>query len=253
MKINKIRVSGSVIFFADRMMKKFNLKRLTDNTSPVVVYGLYTASDFHFLQTHKPFKIVLWRGSDAMKIDSQRAAIVLKEKNCKHYAASENVQSSLARFGIDSEVFPITSTSVNIDAAPRGDSVYCYVGNKAPSTLMRYRIKILKRLENELPYKFIYTTFDKYNYQELLNVYRKCFIGVRLLDHDGMSNSILEMGLMGRRTISNSGLPLTIKWRHEDDIRDSIEKEYSIRKEDNKHIHDEYYKLINIGEKWLEI
>lgn len=253
MKVNKIRVSAGVKFFTKRMMDKFNLTVLNDNTSSVVVYGMHRAEDYTFFEAHKPFKIVLWRGTDALKMNKEKANIILKDKNSKHYAISENVELSLARYNIKSQILPITSTLPDIKCAPRGDMVYCYIGSGVPSTLIRYKMQVLKRLEHGLPYKFIYTKFDKYSYEDLLEVYKKCFVGVRLLDYDGMSNSILEMGLMGRRTISNSALPYTIKWHDERDIRKSIEKEYLARGEDNKYIHDAYLKLIDIGNKWLEI
>jgi hypothetical protein len=252
-RVNQIRVSRNVKFFADRMMQKFNLQPLTDMTQPVVMYGIYNGSDYEFFKIFEPFIIALWRGTDALVTNEKKAAVILAKKNCKHYAASLKVQASLARWGIRAEVLPITSTSLNIQCEPRGNFVYCYISSKHPVMYAKYRMSILRKLEKSLPYKFIYTTLHKYSSKDLLAIYKKCFVGVRLLDHDGMSNSILEMGLMGRRTISNSGLPYTIRWKNMKGIRQAIIKQYKARYQENKYISDAYCKLIDIGEGWLEI
>jgi hypothetical protein len=217
------------------------------------MYGIYNGDDYKFFENFEPFIIALWRGTDALITNEKKAAIILAKKNCKHYAASSNVKASLARWGIRAEVLPITSTDPKIECEPRGKCVYCYISSKHPVMYKKYKMGILKQLERSLPYKFIYTTIKMYPPEKLMEVYKRCFVGVRLLDHDGMSNSILEMGLMGRRTISNSGLPYTIRWKSVKDIRKAILKQYATRNSRNKCISDAYRKLIDIGDNWLEI
>jgi len=61
------------------------------------------------------------------------------------------------------------------------------------------------------------------------------------------------MGMMGRRTISNnSSLPYTIPWKNINDIQASIIHEFGKRNIDNKIISEDYRKLTDIGNKWLE-
>jgi len=242
-----------VKFFADRMQRKFNLVPYGDPLLPAVVYGLYNKDDFEFLESFVPPVIVLWRGTDALVMTPAKAAIVLAKKNCIHYAASKNVRDSLKRHGIETEILPITSTDPGIKCEPRGNLVYCYISAKHPVMYKKYQMDLLKKLEKQLPYKFIYTTLHQYKGDAILDVYRKCFVGIRLLNHDGISNSILEMGLMGRRTISNSNLPLTIRWKNIEDIKRAVKKQYESRHKPNQNISDAFRKLINIGESWLEI
>lgn len=253
MRVNQIRVSRNVKFFASRMMRKFNLQPVTDVNEPVVMYGIYNGEDYEFYQSYNPFVIVLWRGTDALVLNEKKAAVILGRKEVRHYAASRKVQQSLLKYGVHSEYLPITSTDPGIKCEPRGTWVYCYVSSKSPVMFAKYKVTALRRIEKKLRLKFIYTTLYKYSPDRLMAIYRKCFVGIRLLDHDGMSNSILEMGLMGRRTISNSGLPYTIPWKTSKDIIRAIIREYKGRMKDNRHISEAYRKLIDIGDKWLEI
>ena len=253
MRVNQIRVSRNVKFFGPRMEKKFNLRPFDDPTAPVVMYGIYNEDDYTFFDTFKPPIIALWRGTDALVTNPARAIRLLRRSDCKHYAVSKDVQRSLARWGVDSKMLPITSTDPAIKCEPRGNWVYCYHSSKHPVMLEKYKIKVLRKLEKDLRRKFVYTTLHGRNYEDLMGVYKKSFVGVRLLDHDGMSNSILEMGLMGRRTISNSGLPFTIPWSNYESIKKAIKKEWSARHEDNKMISEAYRKLIDIGDTWLEL
>lgn len=252
-RVNQIRTSRNVKFFAERMQRKFNLIPFSDPLQPTVIYGLYNQDDYDFYRIFTPPAIVLWRGTDALVLTPAKAAVVLAKKNAKHYAASKNVHDSLKRHGIESEILPITSTDPGIKCEPRGNSVYCYISAKHPVMYKKYQMNLLKRLEKQLPFKFIYTTLHQYKGDKILDVYRRCFVGVRLLNHDGMSNSILEMGLMGRRTISNANLPLVIRWSDIESIKRAIRKQYESRHKPNQYISDTYRKLIDIGDKWLEI
>jgi len=252
MRVEQIRVSRNVKFFAGRMQHKFKLRPYDDPTKPVIMYGVYNTDDYEFFKNFEQPMIVLWRGTDAQVVNEGKAKIILS-KPCRHYAVSRQVQKSLERFGIMSEVKAITSTDPSIKCQPRGEYVYCYISSNVNVMRSKYKYGWLRYLQRKLPYKFIFTTIRQYPEDKLMKIYRKCFVGVRLLGHDGMSNSILEMGLMGRRTISNSGLPHTIPWKELKDVKKSIIKEYNHRREDNSSISTAYKKLINIDNKWLEL
>lgn len=253
MRAEQIRVSHNVRFFGDRMIRKYGLRMYDDPDKPVVVYGIYNGDDITFFETFKPEIIALWRGTDAKVLNEGKVKRLGVKKNVKHYAASPCVQRTLAKWGIKSQFLPITSTDANIKREPRGDCVYCYVASKTDVMRARYRVDMLKQLERDLRVKFLYTTLYQFPFEKLIEVYKRCFVGVRLLGHDGLSNSILEMGLMGRRTVSNSGLPYTIPWKTYDDVRTALIEEWKNHKNDNTEISKAYQKLINIGDAWLEI
>ena len=249
MRIQQFRSANNVRYFAQRMMDKFSLVSFTDESEPVILYGMYKDEDYELLKKTKG--TVVWCGTDAMVVNKNRAEII-KAHPHRHIAKSKQVQNTLRKWKIDSELIPVTSTPLNIECKPRGNKVYAYVCSDNPVMYQKYKMPILKKLEVDLPYKFIFTTIKKYKPEDLLLIYEKCFVGIRLLDHDGLSNSILEMGLMGRRTISNSGLPGTIPWGGYKALKQNIEKEYAHRKQDNRAISDAVRKFIDIDDSWLE-
>ena len=83
--------------------------------------------------------------------------------------------------------------------------------------------------------------------------YKSCFIGLRLTTHDGLPNTICELGLMGRRCIYNGQLPHSIPYSNADDIVESIEREFKSRNEDNTLIANDMYDYLNIGDDWLYV
>ena len=248
MRIEQLKISDSVKFFKDKLQDKYNLKEFTDPGRPVVLYGMYKQEDFDLYLTVR--SVVVWCGTDAKILNKQRADII-KSRPSIQYAKSEDIHNSLKKFGIRSIRLAISPTKADIEPQPLGRNVYAYIGNKSPGMVRKYKVDLLKRIETIIPYKIIYANHNQYNREDLLAIYRKCFIGIRLLDHDGLSNSIIEMGLMGRKTISNGGLPYTIKWKKGGDIKDSISRERKLSS--GCAVSDEYKKLLNISNKWLEI
>jgi len=248
MRIKQLKISGSVKFFKDKLQDKYGLVEFTDSSKPVVLYGMYKPEDFALYLTVK--SVVVWCGTDARILNKERVNIINSRPSIQ-YAKSQDIYNTLKRFGIKSTRLAISPTKADISPEPLGSCVYAYIGNKSPGMVRKYKIDLLKKIESLVPYKFIYATYGQYNHDDLMDIYRKCFIGVRLLDHDGLSNSIIEMGLMGRKTISNGGLPYTIKWKKGGDIKDSIISE---RKKGNiNEVSDSYKELLNISDSWLTI
>jgi hypothetical protein len=103
--------------------------------------------------------------------------------------------------------------------------------------------------------KFIKTesVFD-YSRQDLLEVYKKCFLGLRLTQHDVVANTACEMGLMGRRMIWNGDLPNAIHYENNvDKIAELIRKEWENRSIlDYKKTAQDVYDYLDVGEDWLD-
>jgi len=251
-RVNQIKVSSSVTTFASRLMDKFDLAPYSNPTAPCVVYGVYKADDYEFIAAAAMPLIIVWCGTDAVLVNDAKAKII-NSKGAINYAKSMEVLRTLKKKGIRASFMPITPTSADIACKPRGKGVYCYIGNSTPGMYKKYKVANIKRLEGLLPFKFYYAHFNTYSRDELMKIYEQCFVGVRLLDHDGLSNSILEMGLMGRRTISNSRLPCAIQWRNMTDVYDAIKKEYQYRNDDISELSKKVKNYIDIGDKWLYV
>jgi len=249
-RVKQIYTSTSVSLFGERMIKKYGLVPYSNVSEPVLIYGMYKNEDYELLKKTKC--LVLWCGSDARVINPGRAEI-LKNHPARHIAKSRDIHKTLKDWGIRSTIIPVTSTMPTISVKPRGKKVYCYIGSDTPAMKMKYKLSLIKGLQSGLPFKFIIVTYRQYPHETVMKLYRQCFIGIRLLDHDGLSNTILEMGLMGRRTISNSGLSCAIPWRRKTDLAKIIFTEYKQRRSDNTAISEATRKYIDIGDKWLEI
>lgn len=76
---------------------------------------------------------------------------------------------------------------------------------------------------NELPYSGIQT----YEKKELVEqVYPRCFVGLRLTTHDGLSGTVQELGMMGIKSIHNGCSPSALNYNSYDEIKAHIDREY---------------------------
>jgi hypothetical protein len=228
------------------MLSKFDLRLFDNPGEPVVMYGLYKQDDYDFLQNYGNRVHVLWCGSDARIAIGARVDII-KSSGCVNIAKNRQIHDTLKSKGIDSRIIPVTPTPMDIGPEKKGKKVYCYIGN--PGKERQYKVNALRQIESRVPYKFVYAYHNSYPREQLLDIYRQCFIGIRLLDHDGLSNSIIEMALMGRRTISNNPIPGTLPWRKGRAIPAMINREY--KRKDIERVHKEMIRHIDIGDKWL--
>jgi hypothetical protein len=64
-----------------------------------------------------------------------------------------------------------------------------------------------------------------FNSSQMPNVYSKCFLGLRLTKHDGISATVQELGMMGIKTIHNGSTPSCINYTNVKDIIEIIERE----------------------------
>jgi hypothetical protein len=240
------RVSESVRKFESQLVEKYNLVPYTNNESPTVFFGLYRKEDYEDFNSHRGKSIIVWCGSDSLKID-KFIDFVPKIKTIKNIAMSSFISDDLNNFGIANEILPITPTNNIKNQKPRGENVYFYGSTENNF----YGIDTLKRIQKKIPYKVYITQKDTFNKEDLQKIYESCFIGLRLTKHDGLPNTVCEMGLMGRRCIYNGNLPNAIPYYNDEDIITIINKEYQIKMEDNSQIVDGVYNYLNISDDWL--
>jgi hypothetical protein len=251
-KYQQVYVSESVAFFSNDLKKKFNLNDYSDENKPSIFFGIYRLNDVNTLATHKSNRMVIWCGSDALKVD--RFATKIKSlKNVKHIAISSFVKNSLLKHGIESVLIPVTPKKGEKCTLPRGENIYFYMGGGEDRHRKFYGGDIVDMLKVLLPYKIIEVTNKSYNEEDLKKIYESCFIGLRLTKHDGCSNTVCELGLMGRKCLHNGDIPNSIKYSNINDIINNIHLEYKNRHLDYSHITDEVYNYLNIGEDWLYV
>lgn len=236
--------------------KVYGLTKYVDSMKPVAVFGMYREEDFDMLWNHCQLvapAIVIWQGMDAKEIPEGKLLVLKSMPHVKHYVISHWGQRSLKKQGIESILLPISATKPKIDLHPRGDSIYIYSSDLSKESGKYHGDNFIEAIKERTGLNVIRATLKSYDKKELKEIYKQCFINLRLTRYDGCPNTNLEMGLMGRRSIFNGRIPHSIKWKKIDDICESIMKEYESRHEDNSQIAKDIFQYINIGKQFLKI
>jgi hypothetical protein len=229
--------------------KKYRLSRYADSLKPLVIFGMYRDNDMYVYLKHVSEITVVWQGSDAKKLTPEWAELI-RSKQAKHYAISHWIEESLLSYGIDCELMPVSATIGNMKHhCPRGDSVYFYSSDQSKESADHYGEHMIDEIKQITGLNVIRGTYNTFTKEELVNVYRQCFVNLRLTTYDGCPNTNLEIGLMGRRSIFNGDIPHSIKWNNVSDICDSIMMEYKIRHSSNIHIALDVKKYVNLPNK----
>ena len=247
-RIKQIRVSSGVKFFAEKLKKKYNLQDYTNINEPVIFNGMYSERDYIDAVNHKGHLTIVWCGSDALNLKKYQKYLPQLLK-ARHIAKSEFISEDLKKLNIPHIILPITPTEIIKNIQPRGDKIYIY----STTSKNNYGYNMLGEIKEKTGLEIIETTYNKYTPEELKEVYKQCFIGLRLTKHDGLPNTVVELGLMGRRSIYNGKLPSAIPYKDVDDIVRIIKNEYKNRHINNSLIVEEMYNYLNIDESWLII
>lgn len=257
-RVKQIYVSPAVSFFKQKLLKKYNLVSYNNKNVPAIFNGLYgdiNYVDMKTLKNHKSNKIVVWCGTDSKGLINMPNKIeqLKKMKNIRHIAKSKYVYESLKRCGIDSEIIPVTPTNIIKNREDRGECIYVYVAKNNKKNVNKYGEDLVKQIKNKTKIKIIDAHFGKYTKEQLNNIYKQCFLGLRLTKHDGLPNTVIELGLMGRMCVYNGELPNAIPYNSVDDIIKIINEEYEKRYENNQHIVDDMFNYLNIDDNWMII
>ncbi len=200
--------SNFIKFFNDRFKRKFNFSDYESDKKPTLFLGVYSNHDTKLVERHKGVKIVLLNGSDS----SRKGNVVRAHKSGAHLiAGSKWVEADLHKFGItDYTKIPFIFTDIyDWKSEPLGDAIYWYGGGQT-----KYGKQHVKAIRNAFPdTEVIITDSTTYNKKELYEIYKRSFIGIRMVEHDGMSQTVAEMGLMGRVSIWNGEVPFSTSYR----------------------------------------
>jgi hypothetical protein len=217
------------------LIEKYGLMPYEDWQDEVIFFGMYREDDFTRFVWHPPTKCkIVWFGSDALDLPLEMVCYVNQTTNI---AVSKQVQATLKAKGIDSIYRPINAVIPNnFPKIPNGDNLFWYYGN-APEF---YGLDLIDEIEKRLSIPIVRVGYNELNKTEIINVYKQCFLNLRLTPHDGCPNTNIEMGLMGRKSIYNGDLPCSIEWDSIGSICNTIETEYQNRKNDNTIISQEF-------------
>lgn len=253
--------------FAQAMSEKYKLEihpTSINPKEPLFMFGCYDFRHLHIAINHSRFHhqlaVICWGGSDAANLRNAQIPgndfwpQLLREAQVKHIAISPWIADDLDALGLEYYSLPVTPYSYGaIKPEPAGEAIYMY----QPQNSNYNGNGLYQEVKKKLPdYEFLEASFGDMEWDEMMQVYKECFIGLRFTNHDGCSNTVCEMGMMGRRVIHNGAQPNSIHYKGMDsgDIVELIRNEYLLSRLQNwqDDIAKDVWDYLNIGEDFLD-
>lgn len=174
----------------------------------------------------------------------------IHQKNIRHISISKDLKKDLENIGI--QALPIKLSFCDFKRfrpVKKGDSIYIYT-SKYHSDIYgeKYYKEVMKRMKDE---KFILCHYN--TTQKIEDIYKKCFIGLRLTSHDGNANTVQELGLCGIKCVHNSTYPNALQWINVDHIIDMIKEEKKTIGMMDVEMSKKMEEYIYDDQKWLEV
>ena len=231
LKINNIQqlcLDESLIKFK-RIYKLYNLKSYTDIDKPCLFFGYYTEEQKNKIKNHNANKFVMFGGSD-VSVEMEINEIL---DNTVFISISKNLHDRLNKLNIKNILLELDLVYYNIFKRinKKGPNIFVYdkpFDYKSSTVIMddRYNVSLIKKIIKKLPeYNFILNSTLNLKYEYMPQIYKKCFIGLRLTDKDGNSNMVQELEAMGIPVIHNLS-KYGLKWSNINDIINYIKIYY---------------------------
>jgi hypothetical protein len=244
-KIEQVCVADSIRFFKNDFINKYKLLDYYDTKKPALFFGGYKNSDL--INKHEGYKIILpSTPEDYPNIVNYDKTILICSDN---YILPPNV----IRKSITPEIKDYSIFKPNI----LGDKIYFYSGFKNGWNLKKENIDdIQKNIDYELITTSHLNLKDYYSIEYLKeNFYDKCFLNINLTRGHGLA-SVIELGLMGRKTIFKNNIKNNIQRLEFDNFisYENIDNIISIILEESKKIgtiQDSINAHNTIGDEWL--
>jgi len=240
--------------FSAAFMQKFGISAYKDPKAPAVFFGVYKKHVQRVLD-HRGPGIVVWAGSDILMANPLFIDQLKKHKNISHIAISNFISEDLKRLGIPHQVLPITPFQYSgLEPCPKGKKIYIYLPDATSKQREFYGGKYLDALRKRMPnQQFLITQPKNFKQTELYKLYQDCFMGLRPTQHDGMSNTVIELGLMGRKVVWNGEAPNAIPYKNLDDILQAIRTEKQHIGETDRELAEKVKAFAEIGDEWLYV
>lgn len=246
----QIFTSSSIKYFDSFARRKYKLIHYYNTKLPAIFYGCYNDTDIYKIKNHQGPKVLIWGGSDIIR--KRIKTYVSKIKDLRHIAQSSFIINDLKKIKKPCMYLPFAPTVNYQEYSPVKKGKYVYVYTNA-SNHEFYGSKIYLRLMRQIPnIKFIVTSnsasladavrrgincnyIQTFRQSQMYDVYKKCFIGLRLTKHDGISATVQELGMMGIKCVHNGNSPSSINYKDYKDVMNIIlEESQNIGKVDIK-------------------
>lgn len=212
----QLKTSYSIKFFHEMFKNKFGFEDYKSISKPTIFFGIYGNKDLVSLANHNGVSIVWLAGSDSMIIDNlKEIKRIQQEKDIVVVAESKWIEHDLDNVGIRYINISLFMDDIwKWNPVHHGKSLFWYNANTT-----KYGKQYLPIIRREFPELDIITN-DAHTVprEQMPEIYAKCFAGFRPVEHDGVSQSSAEMGLMGRYIIYNGSGPHCLHWNNIDDV-----------------------------------
>jgi hypothetical protein len=266
--------------FQNDLLIGHNLDPYHSHNEPAIFYGVM-GDDLENLRKNTSWKIIVWVGGDInyrTKNKKERKTILKKIELIKglekvrHIAISSFIANDLASLNIPFSHIPFMGVRYELfHPVTKGPCIYLYTdlfsealyGEHIYKRIMvdYAHIKIIitccqvihdKYLltHDHLPYSMM-QTYDKKTLIE--EIYPQCFIGLRLTEHDGLSGTVQELGMMGIKTIHNGSSPSALSYTSYQDVCDHIDREYSKIGETDWELSDRVKNYLRIDDEFFMV
>jgi hypothetical protein len=244
--------------FRASFLKKWKLEDLHNYKQSAVFFGIYGKVVDRIKQMQAP-AVLVWIGSDAIHAlrNPELYKQVLFKPGVKHIVINESLGDMLRwGFGVKVEYLPITPMDYSAFGVREnyGQKVFGYAPKKNGYVYQRDLMLQLQYLLSKKGIEMLLLEDHNISHIEMPDIYAQCFCGVRLTVNDGLPNTIVEMGLMGMRTVCNVNWPSAIPWYSLGDVLSHIEYEYKhpMNNDSRQRCAGRVVDKLNIGEGWLE-
>jgi len=250
MRINNCHVARAVGFFKERFLKKWNLSDKISNDEPLVLFGCYDNEDMIHVMNNKTMVLIVWAGSDSMR--DMNLYRLRNKTNVIHIAGSKWISKDLEAMRLKYHYIPVSvidNRKLNLKPLPLGDKIYIYTH---PTNQKFYGSEWWPLLYDEFGREtFVVANHQTFTQAQLMEVYKQTFVGLRLVNHDGLSETVIELGLLGRNVIYNGNEPNALNYETLKDVIELIKIEQAKVGKVNLHAHLETKSLIDVSDNWL--
>lgn len=220
MRISQCRISKSVHDFP--FCRLYNLSAYTDPNQPAVFFGCYDERDLEAVLAHRSLAVIWWCGQDALDFKQWE----LFPSNVRHVTERLKVWEHLQSRGC--KLLPCSNLAEPAEPTPLGSKIFAYCPASYPEYHGIELINELRSRGHDIILGDGSIPQNDWRAGRCNELYDQCFIGLVLSNFAGGGASVIELGLRGRKCVTNVvQLGNVINWRTLADIEQAIEREKS--------------------------
>lgn len=231
--IKQCHVSSGLHSFQERFMKQFQLTPYKNETQPCIFFGMYSDEDLIKISKHNGLKYIVWGGEDAnpnYNHCKNTLHEILQLSNVIHIAISKCIYNRLKQFQLQPIFVEFSLVNKELfQPVPKeelGKKIFIFNG-QVPGREHIYGKPIYEQIMKKLPqYEFILSNQLNVPHQQMPEIYKQCFVMLRLTKYDGNANSVQECEAMNIPVIHNQS-DYGLKWNNINDIMNHIHHIYS--------------------------